>query len=162
MAIERWDPFHELRSMRESMDRLLQEGWERRPGARLFEGMSPVDVAETDTTFVVRATIPGMRPEDIHVDAQGDRLTIRAEHQSAQDREDERYVVRERHMATFYRTLTLPAPVTSDRAEAHYAQGVLTLTLPKAAPSKSAQIPVRGDGETGGLLEPGSAPPKNA
>ena len=163
MAPERWDPFHELRSMRETMDRLFRESLARPMNSLLSEwaGSIPVDVAETETSFVVRATIPGVRPEDIQINVQGDRLTLRAESQSEQEHRDEHYLMRERHVAAFYRALRLPAPATSEQADAHYEQGGLTITWPKAAPGKASQIKVRGGDQPGGLLEPGSTPPKN-
>ena len=163
MAIERWDPFRDMRSMREAMDRLFRDSWGRPLDSRLPDwGDIPVDVAERDTEFVVRATIPGVRPEDIQVNVDGARLTLRAESQSEQERKDERYVVRERYVTSFYRTLTLPSPVNTDQADASYNQGVLTLTLPKAQVEKSSQIKVHGGEMPGGMLESGSeSTPRN-
>jgi HSP20 family protein len=156
--MERWDPFRDLRSMREAMDRLFRDSWGHPLDSRLPDwGDIPVDVAEKDNEFVVRATIPGVRPEDIQVNVQGDRLTLRAESQSEQERKDERYVVRERYDTSFYRTVTLPSPVNTDQADARYDQGVLTLTLPKAQVEKSSQIKVRGGEQPSGMLEPGSS-----
>jgi HSP20 family protein len=155
--MERWDPFRELRSMREAMDRLFRDSWGRPFDSRLPDwGDIPVDVTEKDNAFVVRATIPGVRPEDIQVNVQGERLTLRAESQSEQERKDERYVIRERHATSFYRALTLPSPVNTDQADARYDQGVLTLTLPKAQVEKSSQIKVHGGEQPGGALESGT------
>jgi len=158
MAIERWDPFRDMRSMREAMDRLFRESWGRPFDSRLpdWAGDIPIDVAEKGNDFVVRATIPGVRPEDIQINVQGDRLTLRAENQSEQERTDERYVVRERSATSYYRTLTLPSPVNSDQADARYEHGVLTLTLPKAQVEKSSQIRVRGAEQPSSMLESGS------
>src|SRR5262249_6382941 len=100
--------------------------------------------------------IPGVRPEDIQVNVQGDRLTLRAEGQGEQERKDERYVMRERYTTSFYRSLTLPSPVNTDKADARYEQGVLTLTLPKAQVEKSSQIKVHGGEQPSGMLEPGT------
>jgi HSP20 family protein len=164
VAIERWDPFREMRSMREAMDRLFRESWGRPFDSRLpdWAGDIPVDVAEKENEFVVRATIPGVRPEDIQVNVQGDRLTLRAEGQGEQERKDEHYVIRERYATSYYRTLTLPSPVNTDQADASYDQGVLTLTLPKAQVEKSSQIKVHGGEQSSGMLEPGSeATPRN-
>ena len=156
--MERWDPFRDLRSMREAMDRLFRDSWGCPLDSRLPDwGDIPVAVAEVGNEFVVRATIPGVRPEDIQVIVQGDRLTLRAESKNEQERKDERYVVRERYDTSFYRTLTLPSPVNTDQADARYDQGVLTLTLPKAQVEKSSQIKVYGGDQPGGMLEPGSS-----
>jgi HSP20 family protein len=164
MAIERWDPFREMRSMREAMDRLFRESWGRPFDSRLpdWAGDIPVDVAEKENEYVVRATIPGMSPDDIQINVQGDRLTLRAESQGERERKDERYVMRERYATSYYRALTLPSPVNTDQADACYDQGVLTITLPKAQVEKSSQIKVRGGEQPNGMLEPGSeTTPKN-
>ncbi|HEY7020044.1 MAG TPA: Hsp20/alpha crystallin family protein [Ktedonobacterales bacterium] len=162
--MERWDPFRDMRSMREAMDRLFRDSWGRPLDSRLPDwGDIPVDVAEKDNEFVVRATIPGVRPEDIQVNVQGDRLTLRAESQNEQERKDERYVVRERYATSFYRTLALPSPVNTDKADASYDQGVLTLTLPKTQVEKSSQIRVHGGEQSASHLESGSSTaPSNA
>ncbi|HUY80016.1 MAG TPA: Hsp20/alpha crystallin family protein [Ktedonobacterales bacterium] len=151
MAIDRWDPFRETRSFRELMDRMFRDGFAR-PVSDWFadvNGSIPVDVSETDKAFVVRASIPGVKPEDIQISAHGDRLTLRAQSQSEHEtRDGESYLMRERQVSSFYRTLTLPAPVNPDTAEAKYDQGVLTLTLPKAAPGQPRQIKVQGGSAT--------------
>ena len=125
MAIEPWDPFRDLRSMRKAMDHLFRDSWGRPLDPRLPDwGDSPVDVAEKEYAFVVRATIPGVRPEgipeDIPANVREDRLTLRAESQNVQRRKDERYDMRERYSAAFYRALTLPSPVNTDQVDARY------------------------------------------
>jgi HSP20 family protein len=94
--------------MREAMDRLFRESWRRPFDSPLpdWAGDIPVDVAEKANEFVVRATIPGVRPEDIRFAVQGERLTLRAESQGEQERKDERRVMRERYAASHY--LALP------------------------------------------------------
>ena len=120
--------------MREAIDRLVRESWGRPFDSRLpaWAGDIPVDVAEKENEFVARATILGVRPEDIQINVQGERLTLRAESKGERERKDERYVKRERYATSFCRALPLPSPVNSDQAEARYDQGVLALTLPKA------------------------------
>ena len=131
VAIEPWDPFRVLRSMRKAMDHLFRDSWGRPLEPRLPDwGDSPVDVAEKEYAFVVRATIPGVRPEgipeDIPANVREDRLTLRAESQNVQRRKDERYDMRERYSAAFYRALTLPSPVNTDQVDARYDQGMLS------------------------------------
>jgi HSP20 family protein len=123
VAIERWDPFRDLPSMREAMDRLLRDLWGRPRDSRLPDGGDlPVDVAEKDNAFVVRATIPGVRPEDIQANVRGDRLTLWAESHNEQERKDERCVIRERYATSFYRALTLSSPVNTDQADVRKEQ----------------------------------------
>ncbi len=121
MVSERWNPFRDLQSMREAMDRLFSGSWGRLLDPRLPDcGDLPVDVAEKSNAFVVRVTIPGVRPEDIQANVRGDRLTLWTESQNEQERKDDGYVMRERYSASFYPALTLTSPVNTDQVYARY------------------------------------------
>jgi HSP20 family protein len=102
----------------------------------------PLDVSETADAFVVRASLPGVRPEDVQVTVHGDTLSIQAEVGQEQEREGETWHLRERRRGTFRRTVTLPVPVDADRATAEHEHGVLRLTLPKAESARPKQIRV--------------------
>jgi HSP20 family protein len=143
--------------MREAMDRRLHDSWGSPFDSHLPDwGDIPVDGAEKENAFVVWATIPGVRPEDIQVNVQGDRLILRAESQGEQERKNVHYLVRERYATSFFRALTLPSPANTDQADARYNQGVLTLNLPKAQVEKSSQIKAHGGEQPSGMLEPGT------
>lgn len=142
MAIRRWEPFAELASLREAMDRLFEETWPR-PFEMLRPGGLAVDMYETDKDIVVKANVPGVRPEDIDVSVVGDTLTIRGERKEEQRVERANYFYQERRFGTFSRTLTLPAPVQTDKADARFENGVLTLTLPKAEGAKAKKIEIK-------------------
>jgi HSP20 family protein len=152
MAMERWDPFREMMTLREAIDRLFQQSVVR-PGS-ILAGMRaeavPVDIRETENAYVVRASVPGIRPEDLDISVQGDTLTIRGEAKAEEERAGENWVVREHRYGTLQRTLTLPSAVNADRAEAHCEHGVLTLTLPKAEEAKLRRVPIAGGGQAGG------------
>ena len=139
MAIERWDPFREAISLREAMNSLLQESFVRPGGPAAL----PLDVSETEDEYVVKASLPGVRPEDVQITVQGDTLTIRGE-TKAEEEKGERWHLRERRFGAFERSVTLSSPVHSDKAEARYDDGVLTLTLPKAEGAKPRQIKIGG------------------
>lgn len=149
MAMQRWDPFGEMLSLREAMDHLLQESFVRPAGQMLGgRGNVPLDLMENDDSYVIHATMPGVNPDDVQISVQGDQLTIHGETKSEEKREDQNWIMRERRTASFHRTVTLPAPVNPDQAEARYENGVLTLTLPKAEQARPKQIKVRGAAET--------------
>jgi len=146
MAIERWDPFREAVSLRDAMNSLLQESFVR-PGAMSGQdgyATLPLDVAETENEFVIKAALPGVKPDDVQITVQGDTLTIRGESKAEEEKKGERWHVRERRFGSFQRSVTLPTPVDSDKAQAHYEHGVLTLTLPKSEAAKPRQIKVSG------------------
>jgi HSP20 family protein len=153
MALDRWDPLREMMTLREAMDRLFQESVVRPTGSFLAgaRGATPVDIAERDNSFVVQAAMPGIAPEDIQVTVKGNTLTIRGEHKDEEERGDQNWLVRERRGQSFYRSVSLPAAVNADKAEAKYENGVLTLTLPKADEALPKQIRIGGQarGETG-------------
>jgi len=146
MAIERWDPFREAISLRDAMNSLLQESFVRTGGMPAQAGYSafPLDISETENEFVVKATLAGMKPEDVQITVQGDTLTIRGESKAEEEKKGEQWHLRERRFGSYQRAVALPAPVNPDMAQAHFEHGVLTLTLPKSESAKPRQIKVNG------------------
>lgn len=145
MAIVRWDPFHEIVSLRDAMDRLFQESFIR-PSSRMLgrEGAFPLDVYETDNEFVVKASLPGMKPEDVEITMTGDLLTIKGETKVEEEVKQDNYYLQERKYGSFVRSVTIPVPVKADKADARFENGILTLTLPKAEEVKPRTIRVKG------------------
>lgn len=145
MTTERWDPFREMVSLRDAFNTLLQESFVRPdsltpgPGGAL---VLPLDISETTDAFVVRASLPGVAPEEVQVTIHGDTLSIQAETKEDRREEGEAWHLRERRHGTFRRTVTLSVPVDADRAEAEHDHGVLRLTLPKAESARPRQIKV--------------------
>jgi HSP20 family protein len=141
----KWEPFRELISLREAMDRLLEESFVR-PfgllGPSRFESFA-LDMYETENDLVVKASLPGVKPEDIDVSVSGDLLTIKAEVKEEKEVKEENYFRRERRFGTFCRSVTLPIEVDIDKAKAEYENGVLTLTFPKAEAVKPKVIKVK-------------------
>src|SRR3954451_18928930 len=145
MAIERWDPFREAISLRDAMNTLLQESFVRPGGLSAPDGpAAPLDVSETEDAFVVEASLPGIKPQDVQITVHGDTLTIRGESEAKEEKEGERWHLRERRFGSFRRSLALATPVDPDRADARYEHGVLTLTLPKSETAKPRQIKIGG------------------
>jgi HSP20 family protein len=149
--MERWEPLRDMMSLRDTMERLIQESFLRPAGSILpaMRGAMPLDVVERGDAFEIRASLPGIKPEDVQITVQGDVLTIRGTTTSEQERKDDRdddenWILRERRSGSFYRSLTLPAPLDADRATARFEQGVLVLEIPKAETAKARQIPVSG------------------
>src|SRR3954470_16311324 len=146
MAIERWDPFREAISLRDAMNSLLQESFVRPGGMPAQSGHAPLplDVSETEDAFVVKASLPGVKPEDVEITVHGDTLTIRGESKGEEEKKGEHWHLRERRYGSCQRSVALATPVNSDQAQAHYEHGVLTLTLPKSEAAKPRQIKVSG------------------
>jgi HSP20 family protein len=132
-------------SLRDAMDSLLQESFIR-PGTALPDGGRPsgfpLDVRETPDDFVVTASLPGVRPEDIQITVHGDSVTISGEVKGEQEKDEGNWHIRERRYGMFRRSLTLGTPIDPEKAQSRFENGVLTLTLPKAEQAKPKQIKV--------------------
>jgi HSP20 family protein len=146
MAIERWQPFSELMSLRQAMDRLFEDSFVRpsRALAALGEAAAPVlDVYQTPNEVVVKAALPGLKPQDVNIDITGDTLTIKGETKAEHEIKREDYLYQERRYGAFSRSVVLPTGLKPDKAEAVLEDGVLTLTIPKAEEVKPKTIKVK-------------------
>ncbi len=140
----RWEPFRETRRLHDMLDRvmdrsLLDPYWSNGGTA----GTLALDLYQTDDQIVVKANIPGMKPEDIEISVSGDTLTIQGELHEQQETEDAQYMLRERRYASFARSVTLPSAVEADNANAEFENGVLILTLPKVEEVRPKRITVK-------------------
>ena len=142
MITRRPSPFGELVSLRQAMDRLFEDSFVR-PGGWTADGnggVLPLDIYRTAESLIVKAALPGVKPEDVQVTVEGDTLTIAGEFRDEHSEDERGYVFRELRRGSFSRTVQLPGDVAADQASAHYEHGVLTLTLPKREEAKPRQI----------------------
>lgn len=146
MAIVRWDPFRELEDLRRSMDRWFDESFGRMTRLLPWEGAGmgfPVDIYETDDSLVVKASLPGVNPEDVDISVTGDTLTIKGETKAREETKRENYYRQELRYGAFARSFALPTRVQSDKADATFENGILTVTIPKAEEVKAKVIKVK-------------------
>jgi len=146
MAIERWQPFSELMSLRQAMDRLFEDSFIRPAHVltSLGEVAAPVlDIYQTPGKIVVKAALPGVKPEDVNIDITGDTLTVKGESKAEQEVKREDYLYQERRCGAFSRSVVFPSGLKPDKAEATMEDGVLTLTVPKAEEVKPKSIKVK-------------------
>jgi len=144
MTIERWEPFGEMISLRDAVNSLFAESFVR-PGVPQAPGGAatlPLDVAETEGEFMIKASLPGIKPEDVKITVHGDTLTIRGESKEDEEKKGTHWHMRERRVSSLARSLSLGTPINADAAIAQFDHGVLTLTLPKTAEAKPKQIKV--------------------
>jgi HSP20 family protein len=135
-----------LTPLREAMSRLFEESF---IGPRRIEGFGrtiPVDIRETQDSYIVEASLPGIKPEELEITAQENLLTIHATRKREEEKKEGRYVRRERYEGEITRTIALPANIDSSKVTATYEGGVLTLQMPKADTSKARQIRVQTKG----------------
>ena len=138
----RYEPFGNVLSLRDAMQQLLEESFVA-PFARMqTTNVMPVDVYETDDAFVVRAFMPGLSANDLSISVEQRMVTIHGEPQS-EEGQNLRTIVRERPVGAFTRTFTLPVQVDAEKVQAELRDGVLDLTLPKAASAKPRKIEIK-------------------
>jgi HSP20 family protein len=144
--LNQYDPLRNTVPLLSAMDRLVQDSFVRPSG---WAGSSvPVDVEETADAYVVTASLPGWKPEDVNVTLQAGTLAISGEwREQPEPAQGTVYHLRERPVASFRRTLTFATPIDPDRAEASYPNGELVLTLPKAESAKPKVIKIAQDGQ---------------
>ncbi len=148
MNLVRWEPFREITSLRRAMDRLFEDSLVH-PAHRWLElrgGELPIDMYQTKDEVVVKAALPGIKPEEVDITITGDILTIKGEHKEEQETKEEDYLYREQRYGSFRRSVAIPVQVKHDKAEATFEDGVLTLTIPKAEAVKPKQIKVKTKG----------------
>lgn len=147
MTLTQWNPYRDLVSIRDTLDRLvddrLPQAFNYLPGQRLSSQSIPVDMYEVNGEIVIKTNLPGVKPDDIEITLKGDRMTIKGDFRSEDDDMRDDVHILERHYGKFQRTITLPENIDSDHVDALYEDGVLTLSLPKSEESKPKQISVR-------------------
>ena len=141
--ITRWEPFRDLVSVRKDMDRLFDEFFAAPTSTPNGWSMPMVDMYQTEDDIVVKATLPGLDPEDLDIQITGDMLNIRGEIKHEVEEKEAKYHLREHRYQSVARSLTLPAMVVADKAKAEMNNGILTLTLPKAEEAKPKTITVK-------------------
>lgn len=145
--LQRWDPFSDLRQIQDTMDRMWRQvGTSGRPlpgGTEIEAWAVPLDVIQRGEATVVRASMPGVSPDDIDVSIDDNVLTIKGRTADEYGEEQGSYLMRERRTGSFHRVLRLPESVDPDRVEPRYDHGILTITIPKAAEKQARQLRVR-------------------
>lgn len=142
MSVTRFDSLRDFVTLREAMDRLAEDSFIR-PSAPLVDGHAAsfsVDLYETPDAFVLTATLPGVRPEQLDVNATSEGVSIKAEITEDAASKDQEWILRERRSGVVARSFTLPTQIDPSKVEANLEHGVLTLTLPKAETVKPKQV----------------------
>lgn len=138
------NPFADFEQLRHEMLRLFDaasgnDGYAREMTAGVFP---PMNVTQDNDNYYIRAELPGIKSSDLSVSALRNRVSISGRREIPKEAGKVSYHREERPEGEFSRTVTLPGEIAADKVEARYADGVLTLTLPKAEESKPRQIAV--------------------
>lgn len=150
MAIVRWEPFRDLLSLQDRMNRMFDEsyrGVSRGTGSdedwALGGSWAPaVDIYEQDGNIVLKAELPGVDAKDVDIRLENNVLTLRGERKLDNEVKRENYHRVERSYGSFTRSFTLPTVVDQEKIKADYRDGVLRVTLPKREEAKPKQISI--------------------
>jgi HSP20 family protein len=146
MALVKYNPLRDLRTMQEQMNRLLNLSWNHElAGEDIKEGIwqPAVDIYETEESIVIKAELPDVDQKDIEVRIEDNTLTIKGERKHEGDVKKENYHRIERYFGSFQRSFSLPTTIRQENVSAVCDKGVLTITLPKKEETKPKQINIQ-------------------
>lgn len=141
----RWQPFGDLVSLRDAMDHLFEDSFVSPRQWPLTVGWATptLDVYETANDVVVKAALPGIKPEEIEITLTGNLLTLQGETKEQVESKDKSYIRHESRYGSFARSIELPDGLQGDKAEAKFEDGILTLSIPKSEEVKPKSIKIK-------------------
>jgi HSP20 family protein len=143
MAIIRWDPFRDLVTLREKMNRLFEDAVTSRGEQKDLVASSwapAVDIYEDETQLVLTAEVPGINEKDIEIKLEDNTLSIHGERKMEKETKEENYHRIERAYGSFFRSFTLPNYIDQDKIRAEHENGVLKITMPKREELKPRKV----------------------
>jgi len=147
MALIRWDPFRDLLTLQDRMDRLFQDSMTRNRGYEesLAPGFwsPPVDIYETDEAVILKAELAGLNKNDVTIEIKNSTLVLKGERKFEKDIKEENYHRIERSYGSFSRTFSLPQTVDHSKVGATFKDGLLEITIPKIRDARPKQIEIK-------------------
>ncbi|HXZ78595.1 MAG TPA: Hsp20/alpha crystallin family protein [Terriglobales bacterium] len=140
--ITRWDPFRELSSLQERVNRLFQETGGRQESLTTGSFVPAVDIYEDDHNIKLKMEVPGIDQKDLDIQVENNTLTVKGQRKFEKEEKEENFHRIERHYGSFYRSFALPNAVDTDKVSADYQNGVLNIVLPKRAEATPKQVKV--------------------
>ena len=138
----RFEPMREMITLREAMDRLFNDAFTPSSFAGSLQ-VPAVDLYQTENDVVIKASVPGMKADEVQINLTGDVLTLKGEVKHEEERKEKAWHIREQRFGSFERSVALPTAVKTDKAEAVFENGILTITLPKADEVKPKTINIK-------------------
>lgn len=145
MAIIRWDPFRDLMTFRERMNRLFEDVVASRGEEKDLVSSSwtpSVDIYEDENNLVLTAEVPGLEEKDIEIKIEDSTLTLKGERKFEKEVKEENFHRIERSYGSFYRSFTLPHYIDQDKIEAEHENGILKITMPKKPELKPRKVKI--------------------
>jgi HSP20 family protein len=146
MAIVRWDPFRDVATLQDRINRIFNESFGRSRDLddeiSLSDWRPPVDIYETADGIVLKAELPGINKADVSVEVKDNVLTLKGERLVDPEIKDEHYYRKERNFGKFNRSFSLQEPTKPDLIKASFKDGVLTVEIPRPEEEKPKQVTV--------------------
>ena len=145
----RWEPAREMMTLREAMDHLFDDAFTRPLSIRDGWSVPAIDMYQTDDEIVVKASLPGVKADEVQINISGEVLTLKGETKHEEEKtsspqgKDKAWHIREQRWGAFERSVVLPTDVVADKAKADFENGILTITLPKAEEVKPKVISIK-------------------
>ena len=144
MTLVRFDPFHNVTTLQERMNRLFGELARGTTDDSSLGSWAPlVDIYEKEDSLVIKAELPGIKEKDIDIHVENGVLTLKGERKRETEVNDENYHRSERYYGTFTRTFALPTTVDIPKIRAGYRDGILEVIMPKAETAKPKRIEIK-------------------
>lgn len=142
--LTKWDPFQDMLNLRNIVDHMFEDfyGGER-PLTRTSTWGLALDLVENEDEFTVKASLPGIKPDDIDITYTENTLTIKGDIKEDKETSEAHYHMRERRFGSFSRSITLPSKVKPEAIEANFSDGVLTVHMPKTEEMKPKRISIK-------------------
>jgi HSP20 family protein len=142
--LTRWDPFRELSTIQDRMNRLFQDVYapNREEGLPTAAFAPPTDVYEDDNHVTLKLEVPGIDEKDLNICVENNNLVIKGERKFEKEEKEENFRRVERQYGSFVRSFSLPSTVDTENINANYDKGVLSIIMPKRAEAKPKQIQV--------------------
>ncbi len=138
--LTRWDPFAELAALRTRFD--FDRMFDQLTNGDQRSWTPAIDVVREDGKLLVRADIPGIKPEEVTIEVADDILTVSGEHRERKERKDGEYVRRERRYGAFSRSMALPAGVDAGKIKASTRDGIVEVTIPLPKDAKRETVTI--------------------
>lgn len=146
MNIVKWDPFRDLSTIQDRVNRLFEDTLTKFKGGeveRFASGWEPaVDVYETNNEIVMKVELPGLQKDNVSIELKDNILTIKGERKFEEEVKKEDYHRIERSYGYFQRSFSLPSTIQQDKVKANFKDGILDIKLPKAEKAKPTQIEI--------------------
>ena len=137
MIVRYWQPFQEIETIRQQLDNIFED-----PTPTTTDWIPAVDLIDTGNDYVLEVVLPGLKADDINIEASRKSVTLSGERSAPETGDDQHVLRRERRYGSFRRVVNFPVAIEHEQVSADYTNGILTLHVPKAAEVRNQVVKV--------------------